>query len=86
MYIMKCYTVSLVRERLAEALDDADRGVPVVIERRGVRYRLVREQTKTAKRRRRAPAIEILDPAVTEGQWTWDWHPAGLRFRPRRKS
>ena len=32
---MKRYTVAQVRERLASALDEVERGVPVVIERRG---------------------------------------------------
>ena len=42
MYCMKRYSVALVRERLAEALNEVDRGIPVVIERRGVRYRVTR--------------------------------------------
>ena len=37
---MKRYTVAQVRERLSEALDSAEAGKPVVIERRGVRFRL----------------------------------------------
>ena len=80
---MKRYTVSVVRERLAEALDEADRGVPVIIERKGVRYRLSVEKPAVARRRR--PRIEILDPAVEQGQWTWDWTPRGLKFRDARR-
>ena len=38
LYPVKRYTVAQVRERLASALDEVERGVPVgVIERRGVR-------------------------------------------------
>jgi antitoxin (DNA-binding transcriptional repressor) of toxin-antitoxin stability system len=81
MYIMKKYPVSVVRERLSEALDAAARGTPVIIERRGVRYRLTVEAPKPARARRRKPRIEILDPAVAAGHWSWDWTPAGLTFR-----
>jgi antitoxin (DNA-binding transcriptional repressor) of toxin-antitoxin stability system len=81
---MKRYTVSVVRQRLSEALDEADRGVPVIIERKGVRYRLAVEKPAIARKRRR-PRIEILDPAVEQGQWTWDWTPRGLKFRDTRR-
>jgi antitoxin (DNA-binding transcriptional repressor) of toxin-antitoxin stability system len=80
---MKRYTVSLVRERLSEALDEAEKGVPVIIERKGVRYRLTVDKPAPARKIRR-PNIEILDPAVAAGEWTWDWTPKGLRFRDKR--
>ena len=82
---MKRYTVSVVRERLAEALDAAERGVPVFIERKGVRYRLSVEPA-TPQRRRRPSRIQILDPAVENGTWRWDWTANGARFRSPRKS
>lgn len=82
---MKRYSVALVRERMAEALDQAERGVPVVIERKGVRYRLTREASprKRAGAPRR-PRIESLDPAIAGGQWTWDLTAGGARFRGRK--
>ena len=81
---MKKHSVSLVRRRLAEALDEADRGRPVIIERNGVTYRL------SVERRRRpapkaSPSIEILDSAVADGNWTWEWTSGGLTFRRRRR-
>jgi hypothetical protein len=85
MYMpMKKYSVSLVRRRLAEALDEADRGRPVIIERNGVNYRL------SVERRRRpapkaSPSIEILDSAVADGNWTWKWTSGGLTFTRRRR-
>jgi len=82
---MKRYTVSVVRERLAEALDEADRGVPVIIERKGVRYRLTVEKPVSRRKSRRQAYIEILDPAVARGLWTWEWTPRGLAFRGRRR-
>jgi antitoxin (DNA-binding transcriptional repressor) of toxin-antitoxin stability system len=85
MYIMKRYTVAALRSRLAEALDETERGVPVIIERRGVRYRLSMEPTKP-RRKARTSTIEIVDPAVAEGRWNWQWTSAGLKFRGRRRS
>jgi hypothetical protein len=86
MYNMKSYTASLVRERLSEALDYADRGEPVFIERKGVRYKLSVDTPKKKKRAVRPSRIQIVDPAVAEGRWTWDWTVTGARFRAPRKS
>jgi hypothetical protein len=80
---MKRYTVALVRERLAEALDEAARGEPVFIERKGVRYRLSLDTAKP-RRTRRTSRIQVMDPAVAAGKWTWDWTAAGVRFRARK--
>jgi hypothetical protein len=84
MYIMKMYTVAALRRRLADALDETERGIPVVIERRGVRYRLSVEAAKP-RRKVRQSLIEIVDPAVSDGQWNWEWTTAGLRFHGRRR-
>lgn len=79
---MKRYTVAQVRERLAEAFDSAERGVPVVIERRGVRFRL-----EAVRPRRRSVGhkslVEALDPAVESGRWSWTWKSGSLRFTGR---
>ena len=79
---MKRYTVSHVRERLSDALDEAERGQTVIIERKGVRYRLSVE-TKRQTAAKSQPAIEVLDAAVAEGDWTWNWTAAGLKYRRR---
>ena len=87
MYNMsKRYTVGAVRERLAEALDEAEQGIPVIIERRGVRYRLTVEPSGPRPRAARPPRITIVDPAVRRGDWSWDWTPDDFAFRgkPRR--
>jgi len=81
---MKRYTVAVVRERLSEALDEAEKGVPVFIERKGVRYRLAVEKPRGARTARRA-RIEILDPVVSTGEWTWDWTSKGLTLRGKRR-
>lgn len=72
---MKRYTVAQLRERLADVLNDAERGIPVVIERRGIRYVLQAERT-TRRRRSRRSVIETLDPVVAQGQWQWTWTPS----------
>ena len=80
------YTVSQVRERLSDALDEAENGLPVIIERRGVRYRLMRVDEERGRRsRRRAPRITVLDPAVADGRWTRAWTADGMTFRPPGK-
>ena len=89
MYKMsKRYSVSQVRERLSDALDEADRGTPVTIERRGVRYQLARVAAEPEKRSaRRRPRITILDPAVAAGAWRWEWTPGDpLTFIDTRTS
>jgi hypothetical protein len=75
----------MVRERLAEALDDAQAGRPVFIERRGVIYRISVEPLGKSRQPRKRP-IDVLDPAIEKGTWTWDWSPRqGLRMRTRRR-
>jgi hypothetical protein len=85
MYIMKRYSVSLVWERLADALDEAERGLTVIIERRGVLYRLSVDVPQ--KRRRSRPSrIAVIHSAIEQGQWSWTWTPGGVRLKGRRRS
>jgi prevent-host-death family protein len=82
---MKRYTTAQARQRIAELLDAAEKGQPVVIERRGVRFVV---QARRAPRRttsRRKSIIVRLDPAVARGDWTWAWAAEGLRFATRRR-
>lgn len=80
---VKKYSVAMVRERLSEALDRAEQGNAVLIERRGVTYELTVRKTR-ARQKKPARQIEIHDASlVTSGQWTWDWKAGGLRFRAR---
>ena len=83
MYIMKRYSVAHARERLADLLNEAERGAPVVIERRGIRF-VLRAEAAPRRDRVRRSAIETLDPAVARGQWQWSWTPKGVRLRTRR--
>ena len=85
MHVMKRYSVALVRERLAEALNEVDRGVPVIIERRGVRYRVTREPPQRQQTPRKS-VIEHTDQHVAAGEWSWEWAPGGLQFAARAKA
>jgi antitoxin (DNA-binding transcriptional repressor) of toxin-antitoxin stability system len=90
MYGVKKYKVAMVRERLSQALDQAESGEPVFIERNGVTYRLSVERPPARRPGIRQPGMEILDPTVAGGDWTWQ--PAGpegapgneWQFTPRR--
>jgi len=76
--------VAEARARFGEILDEAEKGTPVFIERRGVRFRLVADpgQPSTAAK----PALfDFVDTAVMSGQWTWKAGAKGLAFSSRRK-
>ena len=72
--------MAAARRQLAQALDAAEAGVRVVIERRGVRFSLAREKSPSRVRASVPALLEILDPAVERGAWTWRLTPRGLRF------
>ena len=77
---MKTYTMSGLREQLAGAFDRAERGEPVVIARRGRRFRLVAEAPSNAKTR--TPAFfKVTDPRLLETGWTWEWTMPGRPMR-----
>jgi antitoxin (DNA-binding transcriptional repressor) of toxin-antitoxin stability system len=69
---------------LSTVLDEAEQGGPVIIERRGVRYQ-VTVVAASRRRRKAAPRIEVLDPAIDEGQWSWTRGADGLTLRSRKR-
>jgi len=78
---MKRYAAAKARQQFSLLLDAAERGESVIIERRGVRFRLrVEQQPALRATPRCAPVIEFMDPAVDAGHWSWNWGPEGLRF------
>jgi len=77
---MKRFTTATAKQRFSLLLDAAERGESVIIERRGVRFRVQPERQSVSKKTRRKPVIEIVDPAVAKGVWQWEWKPDGLRF------
>jgi antitoxin (DNA-binding transcriptional repressor) of toxin-antitoxin stability system len=77
--------VAEARARFGEVLDAAEKGHPVIIERRGVRFRVVAEGARRAPEPVEA-VFDFVDPAVSTGQWTWRANATkGLQFAPRRK-
>ncbi|MBI2375030.1 MAG: type II toxin-antitoxin system Phd/YefM family antitoxin [Deltaproteobacteria bacterium] len=76
---MTRYTVARARQRLATVLDQAEQGETVIIERRGVRF-AVRALKPKSRPRRGPPRVEILDPALESGQWSWSWGEDGVRL------
>ena len=82
--VMKHLKVAEARARFGEVLDEAEKGAEVVIERRGVRFKVTAEQPRPT--RRTPPALfESVDQALLDGQWTWQTGPSGVTFTPRRK-
>ena len=77
---MKRFTTATAKRRISLLLDAAERGESVVIERRGVRFRVEPELKSIPKKRRRKPIIEFVDPEVANGVWHWQWKADGLRF------
>lgn len=79
------YSAAQARQHLADLLNLAEAGEPVVIERRGTRF-LVQADRGPSRRKpaRRRITVEIVDPAIESGHWTWRWERRGLRFAPRR--
>lgn len=77
---MKRYSTAAAKQRLTLLLDAAERGEQVVIERRGVCFRLQPERRPSRKTIPRQSIIEIVDPVVAEGNWQWNWTSDGLRF------
>lgn len=67
-----------------EILDRAEQGTPVVIERRGVRFRLIAEKDRPSAASKTA-LFDFVDPAVMAGQWTWKAGAKGLGFTPRKR-
>jgi len=81
---MKAMKVAEARARFGELLDAAEQGGEVIIERKGVWFRLLAESTRGAVKPKGA-LFDFVDPAVMGGDWTWKPGRAGLAFAARRK-
>ena len=78
--------VAEARARFGEILDAAEKGLPVVIERRGVRFRLIAESAAARTAKADGATFAFVDPAMMSGQWTWRTDGArGVKFAARRK-
>jgi hypothetical protein len=81
---MKHWKVAEARARFGEILDEAEKGNPVVVERRGVRFRLTAEKAGPRSAATK-PLFEFVDPALADGQWTWKLGRRGLAFSVRKR-
>jgi antitoxin (DNA-binding transcriptional repressor) of toxin-antitoxin stability system len=77
---MKRYSASELRQNLARAFDEVERGEPVVVERRGRRFRIVAEPV-AKPRARIKPFFKLSDASLLAGGWTWTWGGPGRRMR-----
>ena len=85
VHIMKYLKVAEARAQFGDILDLAEAGDPVVIERRGVRFRVVVDAAPATA----APAaagFAFVDDAVLGGEWSWQPARHGVRFKARRKA
>lgn len=77
-------TASDARQEFFRLLDAAERGEAVVVERRGVRFRLSLIPQEAQGSASSSP-IRVTDPDVLAGEWTWAGDEEGqIQFRPRR--
>ena len=84
VHAMKHWKVAEARARFGEILDEAEKGNPVVVERRGVRFRLVAEAAGPRSAAPK-PLFDYVDAALADGQWTWKSGPRGLTFSARKR-
>ena len=82
VHTMKPMKVAEARARLGEVLDEAESGVPVFIERRGVRFRVVVDDAPKAAR----ASFDFVDAEVLNGEWSWEQGNDGLTFKAPRKA
>lgn len=74
------------RRRLFHLLDAAEQGEEVILERRGTRFRLVREDAPAAAAGPVSSPLAIDDPALLSGEWSWEQRPDGdLALRAGRR-
>lgn len=85
MYARKRYTTSSARQHLAQMLDEAEQGEAVIVERGGVRFRVVTETPKKSPSRSTKPFVKLLDPTLLEKGWTWTWSKHGVSLDSGKK-
>ena len=85
MSLPRTFSVADARRNFAEVLSLVEQGVPVVIQRREKRFKIEIEPLARPKKPR-APRIEVLDPELEAGTWTWSWRAGELTLaHPRPK-
>lgn len=87
-------TMAALRADLGAALDHAERGETVEIERRGKLFLL--QAARVSATQEPKAWIEVLDPDLLEKGWTWDYDGRSMKLliggkpakpmKPRRRS
>jgi hypothetical protein len=82
VHVTKHYSsVASLRADLAGALDHAERGEVVEVERRG-RVFVLRAAAVPARREASTPFFELLDQGLLEDGWSWELQNGSLELRP----
>ena len=82
---MARYTTAEARRELSRLLDAAEKGEQVLVERRGVRFRLVLDKTSKGRPKPRK-SLAVSDREVLAGEWTWAADSDGqLHFQARKR-
>jgi antitoxin (DNA-binding transcriptional repressor) of toxin-antitoxin stability system len=78
---VKRYSASEARKRISDLLDGAEHGEMVVIERKGVRFRVSVERAGPVRVRAAGgkPLLDIRNPAVKEGTMDLAYEPGRSR-------
>ena len=68
---MARYTATDARRHFFQLLDAAEQGEEIVLERHGVRFKLMLEESSSSKLQKKVKPLLTADEAVLEGNWTW---------------
>ena len=79
---MSRHTASEARRELFRLLDSVERGEEVILERRGVAFRLSLEPEPDVRKPTKSP-LRVVDDTLLDGVWSWDTNEKGeLTFSP----
>ncbi len=82
---MSRHTASEARRKLFHLLDSVEQGDTVILERKGVQFRLSLVQEPRLTEPQPSP-IRVLDRSILDGDWSWEADANGeLSFAPRKE-
>ncbi len=81
---MSRHTATEARRNLFHLLDSVEQGDTVILERKGVQFRLSLVKQQPLEAPQESP-IRVLDEAILDGEWGWQADTDGeLSFTPRK--